>query len=120
MLLSTTMLNSSTYHWASVPSKFLTPGGLNDHWTLYENLMRDGDQIPELDKETYEATCNMIEELFRHINHQQKLINQFEGEVMGSLSSLKNEVAGFKNRKRRVVGSEPKRTKGAKRGGSGT
>lgn len=93
---------------------------LDDHWSWYEDWCADDDEIPELDEEDYETICNTIEQLFQHIRHQQEIIARFESEVMDSLGALKEDVAGFKSRKRKSEDSEPKRAKRVKKQASRT
>lgn len=94
--------------------KFLNKTELDEYWNWYEGLLRDDDEVPELDEEQWEMICNIIEDLFQHSRHQQKVIAHLEGEVMGSLGALKKDVAEFKSRKRRRKASEPRMVKRAK------
>lgn len=95
-------------------AKFLNDAELEEHWNWYQEWCADDDEIPELDEEDNEMICNIIEELFQHIRHQDKVITRFEVEVMGSLSAIKKEVAEFRIRKRKGEDSEPKKVKRAK------
>ncbi|KAF1953209.1 hypothetical protein CC80DRAFT_537739 [Byssothecium circinans] len=86
-------------------NKFLNDAELNEHWDWYRDWCAHDDELPELDDEDYEMICNMIEELFQHIHHQEKAITRLEGEVMGSLGALKKDIAEFKSRDPKYAGT---------------